>query len=162
MDNLATFDHFRDRLLQAIEEAGGDLAKLKGLGDTWSAGHGEIGEAWNQLSQRLELVRLHLAHEADVAKGEFETERLALAAHLEEIRLAAEKPHSRGELVGTVGREFAKFLPALKTFFLPSPCPNRRMEYSDRWCVADRECCARCDDNHCYLHGSRLSNSGLR
>ena len=68
---LDIFDHFRDRVVEAMEFAEGDVEDLKHRGDEWSSKQLEISDAWNQLSRRLSLVRMHLVQEAETVSKEF-------------------------------------------------------------------------------------------
>jgi len=68
---LDILDHFRDRVVEAMEFAEGDMEDLKHRGDEWSSKQLEISDAWNQLSRRLSLVRMHLVQEAETVSKEF-------------------------------------------------------------------------------------------
>lgn len=76
--NLQILDHFRDRVVEAMEFAEGDMEALKQRGDAWSAKQSAISEAWNQLSRRLSLVRMHLVQEVETVSREFGAERREL------------------------------------------------------------------------------------
>jgi hypothetical protein len=73
--NLEILDHFRDRVVDAMEFAECDMETLKQRGDAWCAKQCEVREAWNQLSRRLSLVRMHLVQEAETVSREFGAER---------------------------------------------------------------------------------------
>ena len=73
--NLQILDHFRDRVVEAMEFAEGDMEALKQRGDAWSAKQSGISEAWDQLSRRLSLVRMHLVQEVETVSREFGAER---------------------------------------------------------------------------------------
>ncbi|MGI9244674.1 MAG: hypothetical protein ACR2RV_27980 [Verrucomicrobiales bacterium] len=73
--NLEILDHFRDRVVEAMEFAEGDMEDLKQRGDEWSSKEHKISEAWNQLSRRLSLVRMHLVQEVETVSKEFGAER---------------------------------------------------------------------------------------
>jgi hypothetical protein len=75
MQNLDIFDHFRERVVEAMEFAEEDLGDLKHRGDAWCARVGTVAEAWSQLARRLALVRMHLVQELETAKKEFGAER---------------------------------------------------------------------------------------
>ncbi len=130
--DLRTFDQFRDRILQAMAEAEDDLERLKMRGDAWSERESAISEAWDELSRRLEYVRLHLVHEAELAITEFESGRRGLIADLEQRHVAADKPRVRTDMLTKLGRELDRFMPAVKAFFLhpdstvPKPPGERR------------------------------------
>ena len=114
MENLEILDNFRDKIIDTIEKAEIDLECLKQKGDAWGASNLEIGEAWDPLSRRLSLVRLHLVTEVGVATSEFAAERCEL---LEGAKVKG------GEELKSDGFGFVKFgkgfEPGLKKTFRP-------------------------------------------
>jgi hypothetical protein len=115
--DLATFDQFRDRILEAMADAEQDLGALDQSGSEWAAREKNISEAWAALSRQLGVARKHLVHESELARHEFVAEREELAAHLDEGR-EGHDAESRGELFARVGEQLKGFLPGLKTVFL--------------------------------------------
>ena len=76
LKDLDVFDHFRDRVVEAMEFAEDDMEELKQRGDhQWSSSTVAVKEAWHQLSRRLSLVRMHLVQEVETAMREFRAER---------------------------------------------------------------------------------------
>jgi hypothetical protein len=75
LKDLDIFDHFRDRVVEAMEFAEDDLGELKHRGDAWSSSHVNVSAAWSQLARRLSLVRMHLVQEVETALKDFGAER---------------------------------------------------------------------------------------
>ncbi|MGI9244673.1 MAG: hypothetical protein ACR2RV_27975 [Verrucomicrobiales bacterium] len=128
IQDLETFDDFRDRILLAMSDAEEDLGALGRDGEEWVAREQKIGEAWGALSRQLGLARMHLAHESRVAAQEFELERGELESHLgaldESGEAAGQHGNSRlegmrrpGDLVGRVGEKLGSIVPRFKTAF---------------------------------------------
>lgn len=75
LEDIAVFDNFRERVVEAMEYAESDMESLKQRGDFWvSSGH-SIASAWNRLARRLSLVRMHLIQEVQTVSKEFGFER---------------------------------------------------------------------------------------
>jgi hypothetical protein len=124
IDDLETFDTFRERTLQAMKDAEWELEDLNRRGEQWGDHEGRINNAWRHLSRQLMLARRHLANESKFAVCEFEAERVELAAHIEEMHGCREEkaPGGHGDLLGRMGAQIGRFVPALKTVFVrPTP-----------------------------------------
>ena len=124
IDDLETFDTFRERILEAMKDAELELEDLNRRGEQWGDHEGRINGAWRHLSRQLMLARRHLVNESKFAVCEFEAERAELAAHIEDMRGGAEDEvrGGHGELLGRMGAQIGRFVPALKTVFIrPRP-----------------------------------------
>ncbi len=96
IENLQTFDTWRDRVLSALQESQRGMAGMKREGDqdeTWSQ---DLESVWDHFRQRLELVRIRLQADEASAAEEF----AALRARLEELRsqLAQDPKKAREQL----------------------------------------------------------------
>ena len=96
IENLQTFDAWRDRVLNALQESRRAMNAMNQAGDpheTWSH---DLESVWDRFRQRLEVVRIRL--EADEANA---TEDFAaLRSRLEELRtqLAKDPKEAREQL----------------------------------------------------------------
>ena len=128
IQDLETFDDFRDRILLAMSDAEQDLGALGKDGEEWVAREQKISEAWGALSRQLGLARMHLAHESQIAAQEFELERGELESQLGAQDESGEAAGRRGEgrlggnrrpgdLVGRVGEQLGRMVPRFKGVF---------------------------------------------
>ncbi len=114
--DLEMFDRYRDRILDGLNEAVADLARLKTRGREWSRHEKTLNAAWRQLSKRLDSVRGRLAGEADTAEKEFDSQRSNLRERLDQA--AEAQPLPRLDIVTRLRNEFRQVLPGIKAMFV--------------------------------------------
>jgi len=84
MEDLPSFDHWRDRVLASLRGAREALEKLEAVGDLeWRSG---LEDVWRRFRQRLELVRAQLVTDEHYAAEELESQRGQLRARIVELR----------------------------------------------------------------------------
>jgi len=118
MNDLETFDRYRDRILGAMRTAKDDLSRVSSRGSEWGAHEKDLDDAWGMLSRRLESVRAHLLREAYSAEGEFDSERAQLSKRLEEIDGEEEQSDPDINVVTRLRTEFRQLLPGIKALFM--------------------------------------------
>ena len=115
--DLPTFDRFCESFIDAMASAERDLNTLNQCGDEWGGREQRIRDAWQALSRQLELARLHLMHEARIAKAELEGERAEFANQLEkqdpvDAAVRVEQPtRQAGEILVRAGSRIGKWIP---------------------------------------------------
>jgi len=117
LGDLNVFDHFRDKVVEAIEFAEDELGNLKGRGDAWSLRETQISEAWGQLSRRLALVRLHLASEVGVATEDFDLEREDLLDRLNAVADEMQRESRSCSRLAKIGSELERLFHVLTRRF---------------------------------------------
>lgn len=126
LDDVATLEKYRERIVKAIQTARESIIRLDAEGRAkWSGRGEELEVAWHQFHRRLDLVDLHLSREEARASEEFAAERERLSQRIEELR---KKPSlTKKDLEAAVEDAPGTMASALKIWFMvpEESCPEQ-------------------------------------
>lgn len=116
IDDLATFDRHRDRVLEALRAAHNDLDRLERERRGWSERDDSLSVAWKRLAERFDSVRGHLAGEVQLAEQGFAAERAHLEREIESVDADAKRGHA--DILTRLRAEFEQALPGIRAIFM--------------------------------------------
>ncbi|HUF63986.1 MAG TPA: hypothetical protein VMN36_18045 [Verrucomicrobiales bacterium] len=117
--DMETFLKYRERVLGAMEAARDALARLEAEGRAGWSERGEVmREVWRRFFGSLELVRIHLARDGQMASERFEQERVQLIEDLGRIRETPHKTWTGQDLKTALTERYQAFVPYLRALLV--------------------------------------------
>tara|TARA_R110002096_G_scaffold199271_19_gene383150 strand:- start:100 stop:813 length:714 start_codon:yes stop_codon:yes gene_type:complete len=107
LENINTFDKWRDRVLSELHTAQEAIQEIQLDGDMgWKL---ELMDVWRRFRHQLEVIRVHMALDEQHAEAELQAERERLMKRVTELEDDIEKnPHEVRRLLHELGSEAKK------------------------------------------------------